>query len=145
MVVWSLGDYRRARQLLNDTLTRSRAVLGDDHWATLLSAIHLGMVLWSLGDYQQARQLQTDTLTRLRRVLGEDHFLTLRSASRLGLTLCSLGKLPAGPTASKRRPDPQPPRPRRGPPRHTGSASLLALTLGALGEHQQARSSSTTP
>ena len=73
LVVWSLGDYRQAWQLLNNTFTHSREVLGEDHPDTLLYAIHLGMIVWSLGDYQQARQLQNDSLARLRRMLGEDH------------------------------------------------------------------------
>ena len=69
VVVWSLGDYQQARQLQNDTLTRFRRVLGEDHILTLRSASLLGLALWSLGDYQQARQLQSDAFTRSRRVL----------------------------------------------------------------------------
>ncbi len=71
MVLWSLDDYQQARQLLNDTFTRSCRVLGEDHTITLSSASILGLALWSLGDYQQARQLQDDAFTRSRRVLGE--------------------------------------------------------------------------
>ena len=124
---------------MNDTLTRSRRVLGEDHPDTLASASLLGLVLWSLGDYQQARQLLNDTFTRSRRVLGEDHPTTLLSASVLGLVLWSLGDYQQArqlqnDTLTRSR-------------RVLGedhlvtlrSASLLGLTLGSLGEHQQAR------
>ena len=41
MVLWSLGDYQQARQLQDDTVTRSRRVLGEDNSVTLLPAIFL--------------------------------------------------------------------------------------------------------
>ena len=95
------------------------------------------------GDYQQAqqaRQLQTDTLTRIRRVLGEDHHthtaLSQPPRPHPGIP----GRAPAGPhalqsdtfTRSRRVLGEDHPDTLR-------SASLLGLTLGALGEHQQAR------
>jgi hypothetical protein len=35
LVLWSLDDYRQARQLLTDTLIHSRQILGEDHPLTL--------------------------------------------------------------------------------------------------------------
>jgi hypothetical protein len=77
-----LGQYQQARQLGEDTLTRCRRVLGDDHPDTLRSAFILATTLQGLGQYQQARQLGEDTLVRWRRVLGDDHPDTLRFVHR---------------------------------------------------------------
>jgi hypothetical protein len=78
-----LGRYKQARRLGEETLTRQRRVLGDDHPHTLLSATLLAHTLRELGQYEPARQLAEDTLTRARRVLGDDHPDTLRSATSL--------------------------------------------------------------
>jgi hypothetical protein len=45
-----LGEYQRARELDEDTLTRSRRVLGDDHPDTRRSVRDLATVLTALGD-----------------------------------------------------------------------------------------------
>ncbi|MGH3947494.1 MAG: tetratricopeptide repeat protein [Pseudonocardiaceae bacterium] len=53
-----MGEHQQARQLHEDTLTRRRRILGEDHPHTLSSA--LGQqprhVLRALGDDEQARQ-----------------------------------------------------------------------------------------
>jgi hypothetical protein len=72
------GQHERARQLGEDTLTRCRRVLGDDHPWTLISATHLTATLGESRHYERARHLGEDTLTRCRRVLGDDHPYTLR-------------------------------------------------------------------
>ena len=119
MSLWGLGDYQQARELQTDTLVRSRQSLGEDHSTTLFSALVLGRILWSLGDYPQARQLQTDTLARSRRVLGEDHIITLTARGQPPRPHPGIaGRTPAGPPAPERHPHPQPPHPRRGPPRN---------------------------
>ena len=87
-----MGQYEQARQLQQDTLTRCRRVLGEDHPRTLVSASRLALDLHALGQYEQARQLQQDTLTRRRRVLGDDHPRTLASASNLAADLRALGR-----------------------------------------------------
>ena len=88
----SLGEHRQARQLQNDTLTRLRQVLGEDHPDTLTSASRLAADLRELGEYQQARGLDEDTLARRRRVLGDDHPDTLTSANNLAADLRPLGE-----------------------------------------------------
>jgi Tetratricopeptide repeat len=52
-----LGRYEPARQLGEDTLTRCRRVLGEDHPDTLLSARSLAAVLANLGEHDQAHSL----------------------------------------------------------------------------------------
>src|SRR5690242_4975201 len=75
----ALSRHQQARDLDEDTLTRRRRVLGDDH--TLTSASSLAADMHGLGQHQQARDLDEDTLTRRRRVLGDDHPDTLTSAN----------------------------------------------------------------
>lgn len=69
----ALGNHEHARQLDQDTLTRRRRVLGQDHPDTLCSAINLAADLRALGENDQAGELDDDTLIRCRRVLGEDY------------------------------------------------------------------------
>ena len=45
LVLWSLGEYQRARQLQGDALTRSRRVLGEDQPETLRAASPFGLTL----------------------------------------------------------------------------------------------------
>lgn len=45
----ALGDYPQARTLNEDTLTRRRRVLGEDHPSTLTSANNLARDLHALG------------------------------------------------------------------------------------------------
>ena len=51
------GQYEQTRQLSEDTLTRLRRVLGDDHPHTRDSAHNLAAVLASLSEHGQADQL----------------------------------------------------------------------------------------
>ena len=87
----SWGSMGRPASSAEDTLTRCRRVLGEDHPHTLRSATNLAANLWGLGRYELARQLGEDTLTRCRRVLGEDHPYTLLSATYLAATLREVG------------------------------------------------------
>ena len=48
----ALGDYGAARELDEDTLTRRRRVLGEDHPDTLASGSNLAADLSELGDYE---------------------------------------------------------------------------------------------
>ncbi|MEU1619103.1 tetratricopeptide repeat protein, partial [Streptomyces sp. NPDC005722] len=78
-----LGEREQARALAEDTLTRQRRVLGDDHTHTLITASNLAIRLAELGEREQARTLAEDTLTRQRRLLGDDHTHTLATARLL--------------------------------------------------------------
>ncbi|MFJ9109534.1 FxSxx-COOH system tetratricopeptide repeat protein [Streptomyces sp. NPDC102283] len=85
-----LGDFRNARPIIEDTLTRRRRTLGDDDPDTLQSANDLAAVLNELGDHAEARRMHEDTLTRRRRTLGDDHPRTLQGAANLGAALNEL-------------------------------------------------------
>jgi hypothetical protein len=60
----ALGEHEQARQLHEDTLTRTRSVLGEDHPDTLASAHNLAADLRALGEHERARQLHEDILGR---------------------------------------------------------------------------------
>jgi hypothetical protein len=69
----ALGEVRAARDLDEDTLTKRRRILGNDHRDTLSSATGLAHDLRELGEVEAARELDEDTLTRRQRTLGEFH------------------------------------------------------------------------
>jgi hypothetical protein len=52
------GEHEQARELDEDTLTRRRRVLGDDHPDTLRTAHNLAADLRALGQHRQADQLE---------------------------------------------------------------------------------------
>ncbi len=87
-----LGQYERARLLGEDTLTRCRRVLGNDHPITLRSATYLAATLRELGQHEAAHQLGEETLTRMRRVLGDDHPQTLRLAHHFAAVMANLSE-----------------------------------------------------
>jgi hypothetical protein len=128
-----------AIQLDEDTLTRYRRVLGNDHPDTLRSAHNLAVSLRALGEHEQARELGEDTLSRRRRVLGDDHPDTLLSAHNLAVSLRALGEH----ERARRLHEDTLPRRRRilgdDHPDTLRSANNLANNLSALGEHEQAR------
>ncbi|MEU4446748.1 FxSxx-COOH system tetratricopeptide repeat protein [Actinosynnema sp. NPDC050801] len=141
LAIWlaTLGRYQAARELNEDTLTRSRRVLGDDHPDTLSSASNLAAYLHELGEHQAARELNEDTLTRYRRVLGEDHLNALNSANNLALYLHALGDY----QAARELNEDTLTRCRRvlgeDHPDTLASANNLAVDLHALGDYQAAR------
>src|SRR4029450_1423790 len=65
-----LGEYQAARELGEDTLTRYRRVLGNDHPNTLCTARNFVPVLRGLGQAAQADALQSwiDNATKLAEV-----------------------------------------------------------------------------
>jgi hypothetical protein len=65
-----LDEAEAARALGEDTLQRSRRVLGSDHLLSLWAAVALTVALNRLGEGESARALGEDTLRRSRRVLG---------------------------------------------------------------------------
>ncbi|MFD4746998.1 tetratricopeptide repeat protein, partial [Streptomyces rubiginosohelvolus] len=81
----AVGRTEEARDLGEDTLSRQRRVLGEDHPDTLGTASNLAINLSAVGLMEEARDLGEDTLARRRRVLGEDHPDTLRTAKLLEL------------------------------------------------------------
>ena len=78
------NDYRRARPLLEQALTESRAQRGEDDPNTLAIQVNLGALLLNLEERDAARELLSDALTRCERTVGERHALTGRTLQVLG-------------------------------------------------------------
>ncbi len=134
-----LGDFRNARPIIEDTLTRRRLTLGDDDPNTLQSANDLAAVLSELGDHVEARSILQDTLTRRRHILGDDDPSTLQSAANLGGVLDELGEH----VEARRILQDTHTRARRtlgdNHPHALHTATNLGINLNELGEHIEAR------
>jgi tetratricopeptide (TPR) repeat protein len=134
-----LGDYAKARSVIEDLVARRRRILGEDHPDTLQSANNLANTLHAMGDYAEARRMQEEVLARRRRVLGEDHPGTLESAMNLANVLHDLGEYAEGRAMQKDTLA----RCRRvlgeDHPDTLHSASNLATTLSELEEYAEAR------
>ena len=90
-----MGRYAEARDLDQDTLTRSRRVLGDDHPNTLSCATTLALDLYEPGGGAGRPRPEPRHPRPLRRVLGDDHPSTLSSANSLAVELRALGEVQA--------------------------------------------------
>jgi hypothetical protein len=62
-----LGQYQQAHDLNQDTVNRSRGVLGEDHPDTLISASNLARDLRELGQHEQASELEQEVARYRRR------------------------------------------------------------------------------
>jgi hypothetical protein len=62
-----LGQYQQAHDLNQDTVNRSRRVLGEDHPDTLISASNLARDLRELGQHEQASELEQEVARYRRR------------------------------------------------------------------------------
>ncbi len=140
MVLWSLGEYQLALQLQNDILTRSRRVLGEDHPTTLETQVQPSASPW--GPWVSIRR-PASSRTTPSPASGE-------SSARTIPTRCVQPASSASPWArwastsrpASSRTTPSPACRRvlgEDHPETLRTASLLGLTLGLLGEHQQAR------
>jgi Tetratricopeptide repeat/Domain of unknown function (DUF4062)/NB-ARC domain len=135
----AMGNFKHARILGEDILTRRRRLLRSDHPDTLDAANNFGYFLYRLEEPERARELHQDTLTRRRRVLGEDHPHTLQSADCLASSLGSLGEH----ERARELAEDTVTRSRRvlgeDHPHTLIHASNLASCLAELGEHERAR------
>ncbi len=90
-VYLELGLPGEAEPLIEQALTSSRSVYGDDHLA-IADGLHLQAVLRSSqGDYEGAVELHRETLAMRRKLLGGLHPAVAESLNYLGLALHSRG------------------------------------------------------
>ena len=89
----STGRLSEAIALLEQLLTDSIRVLGEDHPNTLTSRNNLAGAYESAGRLTEAITLYEQLLTDCVRVLGEDHPNTLTSRNNLAATYRSAGRL----------------------------------------------------
>ncbi|WP_424535636.1 FxSxx-COOH system tetratricopeptide repeat protein [Sphaerisporangium viridialbum] len=91
-VLRSQGSYVEARRTDTEVLARQRAVLGENHPHTLMTAGGLGADLRALGEYPAALDMARDTFDRLKEWFGEDHPRTLSAANNMAVSLRLVGK-----------------------------------------------------
>nr|BFE78757.1 hypothetical protein GCM10020093_013580 [Planobispora longispora] len=71
--LYSSGDYRSARDLIQELLGEWEVVSGADDESVLLAQGQLGIVLRELGAYAEAFEINQETLSRMQTVLGPRH------------------------------------------------------------------------
>ena len=82
-----LGKVEQAREINEDTLNKTRAVFGNDHEHTLITANSYACDLRIAGDYTGALQLDETLYAQHRRVFGENEDATFRSAHNLAIDM----------------------------------------------------------
>ena len=91
VILVQLGEAEPARRLGEDTLRRSRQVLGPDQVITLWAAGALALALTLLDEAEPARTLGEDTLRRCQRALRPNHPLTQYLTEAAGISHPSPG------------------------------------------------------
>ncbi|MCG5468953.1 FxSxx-COOH system tetratricopeptide repeat protein [Micromonospora sp. LAH09] len=142
----SHGDLKTGHDVAEHLHQQWRSRFGPDDPTTLQAAHAVADARSQLGHGQAAHDIAEETLRRRRRVLGDDHVDTLSSACTLGLCLYRLGlSAPEVPVPFERarvllEDTLSRLRLRFGEDKGLtlGTAHNLALTLGALGRHDEA-------
>jgi serine/threonine protein kinase len=88
----AIGLYDSALMQLSAAHESQRRLLGQEHLATLRTAINLAATLYSLGKYAEEQKLEEETLAILQRKFGPDQPETLDLLSNLAANLHSQGK-----------------------------------------------------
>jgi tetratricopeptide (TPR) repeat protein len=80
----NLGEFERARELLESAVTVQRRELGDDHPDLAESLILLARVHTMLGEHDQADELLSEAFEIRRRRFGETHALVAEALEQRG-------------------------------------------------------------
>jgi tetratricopeptide (TPR) repeat protein len=94
LALQSIGDLRRAKELLEFALVWDLKNLGEDHGSVAASRSNLALVLNELGDLVRAKELFELALASVLKSLGEDHPNVATTRSNLALVLNELGDQP---------------------------------------------------
>ncbi len=86
-----LGEYGRARPLLEKSATIRREQLGSRHPDYATSLFHLGDLLFDLGDDEEARLVHTEALSIREEILPPGHPTTIMSVERVAIALYLTG------------------------------------------------------
>jgi tetratricopeptide (TPR) repeat protein len=90
-VLQDLGDYGRAKQLLEKAVISDEKNFGAEHPTTAVSYSNLASVLQDLGDYGRAKQLLEKAVISAEKNFGAEHPTTAVSYSNLASVLQDLG------------------------------------------------------
>jgi tetratricopeptide (TPR) repeat protein len=91
LVLKDLGDYERAKELLQKALRSDEANFGENHPTTAIRYSNLALVFQDLGDYEQAKELLQKAVRSDEANFGENHPTTAIHYSNLATVLQDLG------------------------------------------------------
>jgi hypothetical protein len=89
--LFASGDYRAARTIADEYLTRWSEDSGPEHPDVLNLRLALADTLREMGEYQEAGRLNRETLAVAEKALGPDDELTLRCLRGLGADMRASG------------------------------------------------------
>ncbi|WP_433210488.1 FxSxx-COOH system tetratricopeptide repeat protein [Dactylosporangium sp. CS-047395] len=89
--LWPKSQYARARGLLEEALSNSVELFGQEHRRAYRAMNNLAVHLERVGDYQEALRLHASAYAGRRRLLSERHPDTLFSALSYGRTMRFVG------------------------------------------------------
>src|SRR5580765_235597 len=72
-VLWHMGDYSRAKAMLEEAIQIKKRVNGEDHPELISSLSKLGAVCMALGEYGPARQALDRARWIAEKTYGPDH------------------------------------------------------------------------
>jgi eukaryotic-like serine/threonine-protein kinase len=91
----SLGEYKKAKPLLERALASRRQILGSRHESVAETARELADVLLAQGDYKQAESLLREAVAIQRAIYGEENAKVAATLNELGDLLYSKGEYAA--------------------------------------------------
>ena len=92
LVYAALGSYERSASLLEESLERSIAFLGEDHSEIATSKDNLGYVYFAIGNYEQAAKLHIQALEIYQKTIGEEHPDVAGCLNNLALAYQKMGR-----------------------------------------------------
>ena len=139
LVLQDLGEYERAKDLLEKAMLSAEKNLGVDHPTTAVSYSNLATVLKDLGEYGRAKELLEKAMLSDEKNLGVDHPSTAVSYSNLAMVLKDLGEYGRAKELLEKAMLSAEKNLGADHPRKALSYSNLALVLKALGEYGRAK------
>jgi len=91
LVLQDLGEYERAKELLEKAVNSDEKNFDPDHPSTAIRYSNLAIVLKELGEYERAKELLEKAVKSDEKNFGSDHPSTARSYSNLATVLQTLG------------------------------------------------------
>ena len=88
--LYGLGDWEEAAVINEEVLEGKRALLGEEHPHTLLTANNLAVIYSNHGETGKAVQRQKEILKATRKVMGESHPNTLMAMNNLSTSLLKM-------------------------------------------------------
>jgi len=92
IVLRNLGEYKKAKKLLEKAIVSDEKNLGKDHPSTVRSYSNLAAVLQNLSEYKEAKKLLEKVIALNEKNFGKDHPSTMVSYSNLATVLHDLGE-----------------------------------------------------